>query len=119
SLDSVLAGFTADFDGVSVPVGSAVDIGAFEYTTSASPPTPTPTATATPATTPTPTPTSTPTSDTIAADQFSRAVTDGWGSADTGGAYSLEGETSDFNVNGSAGAMLLRGAGITRTAYLP
>lgn len=36
-----------------------------------------------------------------------------------GGAYSLLGPISDFGVNGSAGTMLLRAAGTTRTALLP
>jgi CSLREA domain-containing protein len=56
---------------------------------------------------------------TYAADQFSRAVNGGWGSADTGGSYSLTGGPSNFNVNGSAGQMVVQSAGGVLVAKLP
>ena len=55
---------------------------------------------------------------TYAADQFSRTVNGGWGSADTGGSYSLAGGSSNFNVNGSTGQMVVQSAGGVLTAKL-
>jgi hypothetical protein len=52
----------------------------------------------------------------VADDSFSR-TTDGWGSARTGGAYTLEGTSSDFEVSGGAGRMRV-GAGQSRAAVL-
>ena len=69
---------------------------------------------------PTPTstsiPTSTPTNNAIARDTFSRTVTDGWGNAEIGGAYS--GTTADFDVNGNAGLVTVPTAGQQRKATL-
>jgi hypothetical protein len=77
-------------------------------------PTPTSAATATntPTVTPTPTNTATPTlgpgATLYAADGFSRNVTNGWGAAEVGGSYTLYGgTTADFNVNGSAGTIVI------------
>jgi hypothetical protein len=89
--------------------------------TATSTPLPTETPTATPTLTPTPvlpTPTALPAT-TYAADTFSRNVTDGWGSAETGGAYSLSGTAANFNVTGNVGTLVVPAAGNTRTAVLP
>jgi hypothetical protein len=53
----------------------------------------------------------------VARDDFSRSVSNGWGSALTGGAYSLQGPSGDFRVDGSAGVMRLT-AGANRAAAL-
>ncbi len=87
-------GFSVDFDGVTVPQGGAVDIGAFERggTTSL-------------------------TSTTVASDGFSRSLSSGWGSADIGGVYSLYGSSSYFAVQNGAGLMRMS-AGQSRGATL-
>lgn len=46
-------------------------------------------------------------------DTFTRTASNGWGSADTGGSYSLTGTSSNFNINGSEGTMLVTTAGST------
>jgi sugar lactone lactonase YvrE len=71
--------------------------------------TPTPTASPTPTSTPTPTPTPTP----IVSDTFSRTVSNGWGTADTGGSYTLGGTAANFSTNGSVGLMHVTGNGST------
>jgi PKD repeat protein len=53
----------------------------------------------------------------FAADNFSRTVSSGWGSADLGGSWTLSAPSS-FAVNGSAGVMTIPSAGNSRTAYL-
>jgi hypothetical protein len=53
----------------------------------------------------------------VGRDEFSRTLATGWGTADVGGAWSLTGGTSAFNVNGTAGR-ITAGAGQTRTATL-
>ena len=55
----------------------------------------------------------------MVADAFGRVVTDGWGSASTGGAYALGGLAANFDVNGAAGTIVLPTASSTRTASLP
>lgn len=55
---------------------------------------------------------------TIVNDSFTRAVVDGWGSATTGGTYSLTGAASDFDVNGSAGTMNASSPSTSRAAVL-
>jgi PKD repeat protein len=52
----------------------------------------------------------------VAADQFTRSGT-GWGTADTGGAWSLT-NASSFSTNGSSGLIKLASAGSTSTATL-
>ena len=54
---------------------------------------------------------------TYASDQFSRTVSNGWGSAPTGGAWSVTGTAANYSVNGATGNTVV-GAGITRNAYL-
>ena len=54
----------------------------------------------------------------LAADQFNRTVVNGWGSAGTGGAYTLAGKKNDFSVNGGMGRMRVPRAGEERQAQL-
>ena len=53
----------------------------------------------------------------IAADAFSRSVTNGWGSADTGGAWTISSTSSNFGVTGGAGT-IKTAAGSGPSAYL-
>lgn len=53
----------------------------------------------------------------IAADAFARTVANGWGSADTGGAWALSGALTDFAVDGAAGTLRMA-AGSGPSAYL-
>jgi hypothetical protein len=101
----------------------------FCYVKNSPTPTPTPTRTPTPpcnCATPTPTPppctcpTPTPPcscTTTVVNDPFTRETGNGWGSAPTGGAYTMFGSSGSFSVDGSAGHMLV-GAGVTRGALL-
>jgi len=57
-------------------------------------------------------------STTYASDSFARSVANGWGSADTGGAYSIGGKAQDFSVGSNAGRMAMA-AGVSRSAMLP
>jgi hypothetical protein len=52
-----------------------------------------------------------------AADAFGRLVTDGWGSADTGGAWTLGTAAADYDVNGSAGTIVVPVAGASGQRY--
>lgn len=95
----------------------AASIGAAAPTPTA---TPTDVPTATPTAIPTATPTVTPTpggATTYVDDSFSRSVVNSWGSAPTGGAYTLSGTAADFDVDGSAGT-ITSAANATRSAYL-
>jgi PKD repeat protein len=51
-------------------------------------------------------------------DTFSRSSSNGWGTADTGGTWSIAGTASQFAVNGGSGAITLPSAGQTRSAWL-
>ncbi len=52
----------------------------------------------------------------LAADQFTRSVSNGWGTADTGGAWSVTGATSRYAVgSGRASATLAAGASVMPT----
>jgi rhamnogalacturonyl hydrolase YesR len=53
-----------------------------------------------------------------AADAFGRTVTNGWGTADVGGAWSLTGSASAFAVSGGTGRMVMPTAGSSFAAYL-
>lgn len=53
-----------------------------------------------------------------AADGFTRAVANGWGSADLGGAWSRVGPPQSFSVNGAAGLFTLASNGATAAARL-
>ena len=52
----------------------------------------------------------------IVADAFSRTVSGGWGSANTGGPWILEGGSGVFSVNGTVGSVSLAKAGANRAA---
>ena len=54
----------------------------------------------------------------IAADSFTRTVNGGWGSAETGGPYTLDGGSAVFSVDGTAGSINLPKAGANRGAIL-
>jgi PKD repeat protein len=54
----------------------------------------------------------------FAADTFDRSVTNGWGSADTGGAWSAVGSSSALSVAPGAGRITLSAAGASAGAYL-
>ncbi|MEP7377972.1 MAG: PKD domain-containing protein [Chloroflexota bacterium] len=55
---------------------------------------------------------------TYAADAFGRTVNGGWGTADTGGSYTLTGNTANFSVAGGMGSIVLPNAGAGRAAIL-
>jgi len=55
----------------------------------------------------------------LAADAFGRTVTGGWGSADSGGAWTIGSGAANYNVGGGVGSMLLGVAGASRSASLP
>lgn len=75
-------------------------------------PTPTPAPTLPP---PTPTP---PGSTTYVQDSFSRTVTNSWGTADLGGAYSLSSTPANFDVNGAEGSIRINITNTVRSAWL-
>jgi hypothetical protein len=52
-----------------------------------------------------------------ASDGFSRTVSTGWGTAAAGGAYTIQGTTADYSVNGSAGTINVAPA-MNRSAIL-
>lgn len=54
---------------------------------------------------------------TIVSDTFTRSTSGGWGSADTGGAYTLTGNASNFSTNGTQG-QITAAAGVVREAIL-
>ncbi|MCX7523031.1 PKD domain-containing protein, partial [Microbacterium sp. STN6] len=58
-----------------------------------------------------------PAANVLAQDAFGRTVSNGWGSADVGGSWTLTGSSSKFQVNGGVGQMVLPG-GSTRIANL-
>jgi PKD repeat protein len=55
----------------------------------------------------------------LASDTFSRTTSNGFGSADAGGAWSIAGTPSNFSVSGGAGRMVVAAANQLRGAYLP
>jgi PKD repeat protein len=52
------------------------------------------------------------------ADRFSRTTSNGWGSADTGGAWSAAGSLANVAVSGGTGALTLPSAGQGRSVWL-
>ncbi len=54
----------------------------------------------------------------LVSDTFSRNQNNGWGSADIGGLYTLEGQNSNFSVSGGAGSIIVPKAGANRAAFL-
>ncbi len=55
---------------------------------------------------------------TVASDAFGRTVTSGWGDADIGGSWRLQGSSGNFSVAGGQGSIVLPSAGVTRGAFL-
>ena len=55
---------------------------------------------------------------TIAADQFGRVVSNGWGSADVGGAWTTSGTASQYAVSGAKGTQRMAAPGAGPAAYL-
>jgi len=55
---------------------------------------------------------------TYAEDAFVRSVSNGWGTADTGGSYTLQGNNGAFSVGDGVGRMLMPNAGANRSALL-
>ncbi|QHT54781.1 PKD domain-containing protein [Cellulomonas sp. H30R-01] len=55
----------------------------------------------------------------FALDPFARSVTGGWGSADTGGAWTVQGGAANFSVASGTGAMRVTGAGFRLSSFLP
>jgi chitodextrinase len=51
-------------------------------------------------------------------DGFGRTLVNTWGSAPTGGAYTLQGNAADYDVDGSLGTIVLGAAGANRSAVL-
>ena len=54
----------------------------------------------------------------IAADAFGRTTSNGWGTADTGGPWSVSGSASQFSVGGGVGTVNIGAAAVGPTAYL-
>jgi CSLREA domain-containing protein len=59
-----------------------------------------------------------PTGSLVAADAFGRTASNGWGNADVGGAYTLQGTLSNYGVSGGMGNITLPAANIGRSALL-
>ncbi len=55
---------------------------------------------------------------TVVSDAFARTVNGGWGSADTGGKYTVQGTAADYGVASGKGTMTVTSAGDTRYALL-
>lgn len=55
----------------------------------------------------------------LAADVFGRTTAPGWGTADMGGAWTVNGAGSNYAVGSGAGTMTLGTAGVSRLAFLP
>ena len=53
-----------------------------------------------------------------ASDLFARSVLNNWGSAVTGGLYTLQGTVADYDVNGTLGTIVLGAPGTNRSAVL-
>jgi PKD repeat protein len=51
-------------------------------------------------------------------DTFNRSVSNGWGTADVGGAWTTSGTAANFSVTPQTGSMVLPAAGNTRSVYL-
>ena len=54
----------------------------------------------------------------FASDLFSRALTNTWGSADVGGAYTLQGTAADYDTTGTTGTIALTTGAANRSAVL-
>ncbi len=64
------------------------------------------------------TPAAPPPAGALAADTFSRSLSSGWGSADTGGAYTVQGSAANYSVGNGVGTMHVASAGGTAFALL-
>ncbi|MET4637323.1 PKD domain-containing protein [Mycetocola sp. 2940] len=73
---------------------------------------------ATATTTRTVTVTSPPPAGSLAADTFNRTVTNGFGTADSGGAWTTSGSATAFSVSAGAGRIRFATPGVTNAAYL-
>lgn len=62
--------------------------------------------------------TATVTAQVYASDSFSRTVSKGWGTADVGGKWTLQGVPANYSVNGSTGNIAMPKAGTGQGAYL-
>ncbi|HEY3436299.1 MAG TPA: PKD domain-containing protein [Actinotalea sp.] len=60
-----------------------------------------------------------PPSPVFAADTFTRTVTNGFGTADTGGAWRVTGSTAQYSVSGGGGILRWASPGVTLDASLP
>ena len=87
-------GFTVDMGGMNLPQGSALDRGAYEAAQGGTPPS------------------------TRVTDTFTRTITSGWGTAETGGAYTSEGRADRFSVDGTTARIALETAGSSGAALL-
>jgi PKD repeat protein len=54
----------------------------------------------------------------LATDAFGRAVSNGWGSADTGGSWTMGGPAANFSVAGGVGSMVSTAPGVTVNGFL-
>lgn len=54
----------------------------------------------------------------VIADSFSRATSDGWGSANTDQSWTISGTASDYNTNGSVGVHSVGSVNVSRRAYI-
>ena len=54
----------------------------------------------------------------LAGDSFARTVSNGWGTAETGGAWTLRGTASRYSVSGGAAHVSLRADGAAQSGYL-
>jgi PKD repeat protein len=54
----------------------------------------------------------------LASDQFARTVASGWGAADQGGAWTLDGSTPNFLVGGGVGTIKMAAAGSGKAVWL-
>jgi hypothetical protein len=59
-----------------------------------------------------------PSANVFAADAFGRSQTTGWGNADLGGAYSLQGDAANYAVGNGAATMAFASSNSTRSALL-
>ena len=55
----------------------------------------------------------------FAVDTFNRTVANGWGSAETGGAWTVAGGATNFSVAPNIGTMRVTGAGFRLSSFLP
>jgi CSLREA domain-containing protein len=59
-----------------------------------------------------------PSDEVLISDTFTRTFSNGWGNAETGGAYTIQGTSSNYNVAGGEGTIVVPNAGGSRSALL-